>query len=560
MPDRRVGHLIRPTRRTVLGTGAALGAALAGVGWRRAVDAVAAGLLRPPELLHDQGRPAGTPDPTIPIDHVVIVMMENHSFDNYLGMLAHSVPGRTAADGLTVDANGVLLNYNPVSTTGFIRSFHMPSTCQMESNPSQAWTATHLSVNHGAMDGFVLAPQCGDVSMGYWDKTDIPFYYSLAATFPVANRWFASAPAQTYPNRRFLYAATAYGEIATITPGPTDPAPPNGTIFDRLNAHGISWTNYATDLPEVAIIPTIVENNPTHISPIAQFYADAAAGNLPNVSLVNPDFDVVDVIGSLPPGSPVPPSVRANGQDEENPANINYGESFVSSVVNAVLQSPHWTAGNIMAVWCYDEHGGYYDHVAPPAAVAPDAIPPQLGAQDVRGGYDTYGVRVPAVVVSPWSRRNYVSNVVHDHTSILGFIERKWNLPPMTLRDANADALLDFFDFTAPAFATPPVLAAPGNPAVSATTCSTADPNRRVEPYPGGQRPGGNPTVLPSSSPGTAVPDLPVGTGVATAGLLATWATLRARRSRGDAGQRGSASNTGGEPRELAEQAHLADT
>src|SRR6202030_3296607 len=99
---------------------------------------------------------------------------------------------------------------------------------------------------------------------------------------------------------------------------------------------------------------------------------DAAAGTLPSVSLVNPDFDVVDVIGSLPPNSPVPPSVRANGQDEENPANINYGESFVAQVVNAVMQSPHWSGRNVMVVWCYDEHGGYYDHVAPPAAIAPD--------------------------------------------------------------------------------------------------------------------------------------------------------------------------------------------
>jgi phospholipase C len=528
-----VGHLIRPSRRTVLGTGAAVAGALAGFGWRRTVDAVAAGLLRPPDTLLDERRPAGAPDPSIPIDHVVVVMMENHSFDSHLGMLGHKPNNRPAVDGLTVDAGGTLLNYNPATPSGFIRSFHMPSLCQMESNPSQAWNATHLSVNGGAMDGFVLAPGCGDVSMGYWDQSNIPFYYSMAGTFPVANRWFASTPAQTYPNRRFLYAATAYGLISTTTPGPTDPGPPNGTIFDRLNAHGISWTDYATNLPEIAIIPSVAENNPTHIAPIAQFYADAAAGTLPNVSLVNPDFDVVDVIGSLPPSSPVPPSVRANGQDEENPANLNYGESFVAGVVNAVMQSPHWTQRNIMLVWCYDEHGGYYDHVPPPAAVAPDSIPPQLGAQDVRGGYDTYGVRVPAVVVSPWSRPNHVSNIVHDHTSILGFIERKWNLPPMTLRDANADALLDFFDFTSPAFATPPTLAAPGNPALSQPGCSTADPNRRVEPYPGGQRPGGNPTVLPGSPPAD-VPDLPAAGGVASAALLAAWAAIRARSAQPD--------------------------
>jgi phospholipase C len=525
-----VGHALRPTRRTVLGTGAAIAAALFGIDWRHTVDAVAAGVLRAPGMIPDPSRPIGSPDPTIPIDHVVIVMMENHSFDCYLGMLPHVTGGRPSADGLAIDIDGTPLNYNPASATGFIRSFHMPSSCQMESNPSQAWDATHLSVNGGRMDGFVLAPQCGDVSMGYWDQTDIPFYYSLASTFPVANRWFAAAQAQTYPNRRFLYAATAYGLIATITPGPNDPGPPNGTIFDRLNAHGISWLDYATDLPEIAIIPSVVKSNPTHVAPIAQFYADAAAGNLPNVSLVNPDFDVVDAIGSLPPNSPVPPSTRANGEDEENPSNVNYGENFVSRVVNAILQSPHWTKQNVMLVWCYDEHGGYFDHVAPPAAVKPDDIPPLLGPGDVQDGYDVYGVRVPAVVVSPWSRSNYTSNVVHDHTSILSFIETKWNLPAMTMRDANADNLLDFFDFSSPAFATPPQLAAPKNPAVSDVACSTADPNRPIEPYPGGQRPA-NPIVLPSTAP-TGVPEYPLAT-LAGAGA-ALGAFMRRRAQAGD--------------------------
>ncbi|MBV8195685.1 MAG: hypothetical protein JOY80_09175, partial [Candidatus Dormibacteraeota bacterium] len=278
---------VTPGRRTVLkaGAGALAAIATAGAPWARALHAVAAGLLRPPHSLPDPSRPAGTPDPSIPIDHVVIVMMENHSFDSYLGMLPHVTPTRSAVDGLTLDTDGVtLLNYNPASATNFIRSFRMPSTCQMESNPSQAWDATHLSVNSGRMDGFVLAPQCGDVSMGFWEQQDIPFYYSLASTFPVANRWFASVQAQTYPNRRFLYAATAYGLVSTVTPGPTDPPPPNGTIFDRLNAYGISWKNYATDLPEIAIIPSVAENNPTNITSIGQFYIDAAAGTLPNVS------------------------------------------------------------------------------------------------------------------------------------------------------------------------------------------------------------------------------------------------------------------------------------
>jgi phospholipase C len=128
-------------------------------------------------------------------------------------------------------------------------------------------------------------------------------------------------------------------------------------------------------------------------------------------------------------------------------------------------------------VWVYDEHGGYYDHVPPPRAVPPDAIPPSLGAGDVPGGYDIYGVRVPAVVVSPWARRHHVSPVVYDHTSVLAFLELKWNLPALTYRDANAAPLLDFLSFRRPGFAEPPVLAAAASP-LGGRGCSTADPGR----------------------------------------------------------------------------------
>jgi phospholipase C len=111
----------------------------------------------------------------------------------------------------------------------------------------------------------------------------------------------------------------------------------------------------------------------------------------------------------------------------------------------------------------YDEHGGYYDHVPPPRAIRPDNIAP-IPVPDqpplLPGAFDRYGFRVPTVVVSPWARANYVSNVVQDHTSITAFIEHKWNLPAMTFRDANAHPMTDYFDFTAPAFASPPKLAA----------------------------------------------------------------------------------------------------
>jgi phospholipase C len=144
-----------------------------------------------------------------------------------------------------------------------------------------------------------------------------------------------------------------------------------------------------------------------------------------------------------------------------------------------------------MLVWLYDEHGGWYDHVAPPPAIAPDSIPPKLGSGDVPGGYDTYGVRVPAVVVSGCARPHAVTNVVHDHTSILATIQAKWNLPAMTYRDANATTMADFLD-TKVRFPQPPTLAAPSNLAASEQGCDPSAPTFQVH------------QSAPASSPPTA--------------------------------------------------------
>ena len=114
-----------------------------------------------------------------------------------------------------------------------------------------------------------------------------------------------------------------------------------------------------------------------------------------------------------------------------------------------------------MLIYTYDEHGGYYDHVPPPSAIPPDSIPPQLGPRDVPGGYDIYGPRVPAVVASPYAKPHAVTDVVHDHTSVLATIEAKWNLPALTYRDANAATIMDFLDAGHAAFTTPPAIQGP---------------------------------------------------------------------------------------------------
>jgi phospholipase C len=369
-------------------------------------------------------------------------------------------------DGFRLGANGLPIDANPYDGK-LLKAFHMPSTCQLESHPGQNWNASHLSYNDGRNDGFVQAS--GPVAMGYWDGTDIPFYYGLAETFPVCDRFFCSTLAQTYPNRRFLIAGTAAGIVSTSNEALVAPTPPNGTIFDRLDAHDIPWLNYYNDLPSVAVIPEVASKHPKRLVKAEQFLTDAAAGTLPAFSIVDPDF---------------------GHQSEEDPQDIRIGERFAADIINAALHGKAWD--KTLLIWTFDEHGGYYDHVPPPRAIKPDNIPPDIQVPpDMPGAYDRYGFRIPTVIVSPYARRDYVSHVTHDITSILQLVETKWNLPALTFRDANADNLLDSLDFDAePAFRAPPDLPEPGLPTSAATqaaaarfdACTEGDPRGPIPP------------------------------------------------------------------------------
>jgi len=489
------------TRRTFL-SGSAAAAILAGlqgcggssdVSGGAAASGSAAGdgvASRMPGSLPNPSVAAGTADTTLPFDRIVVVVMENHSFDGHLGML--SVRGQPKADGLTLNASQIPTNSNPLDG-GYQKSFHMQGTCQ-PGGVTQSWDASHTQIDGGKMDGFAAT---SNTAMGYWDESDLPFYYSLAKTFCLGNRSFCSVPAQTYPNRRFLYSGTAMGTISTDTAGFSLPAPAAGTLMDLLTKYNVSWRNYFTDLPATVIIPQNLENHPLNYAPITQFFVDALAGTLPAVSFVDPEFGLIDEVGSLLfgfldaiPDLPAPLTDALNvlrntvdslSGSEENPADVALGEAFVSQVVQAVMASPTWKS--TLLVWTYDEHGGYYDHVPPVSVPEPDSIQPVLASGDAAGAYNITGMRVPTVVVSPYSKPNEVTDVMHDHTSIIATIARKWNLPALTHRDAQANTLLDFLDLdSAPFFLTPPQLAAPATPTLGLFGCQSTAPAPIISP------------------------------------------------------------------------------
>jgi len=444
------------TRRALLSTAAGGAAALAYgrvPAWARPL-AAAAGVRRPDSLPFPHRR-AGT-ESMPQIKHVVVLMMENHSFDNLLGMVPHQVPGRRKVDGLAL-RGGRPANFNADPTGRPVVASAATSPCQPDGLPRQDWNASHQAWAGGANSGFVLAS--GPVAMAFWDQRDLPFTYSLVRHFPIGQRYFCSTLCQTYPNRRFLFTGTASGLVATN--GQTlQIHAANGTIFDRLDQHHIEWANYYQQAPSALIVPGFfTPARKRRLKKMDQFFKDAAAGRLPSFTMLDPNYDTTS---------------------EENPQDVQVGEEFVAKVVNALMHGPGWK--NTAFFLTYDEHGGYYDHVPPPRAIAPDNVGPvQPPGQPVltAGGFDRYGFRVPLVVASPWARARYVSNIVQDHTSITAFIERKWNLPAMTFRDANAHPMTDYFDFTAPVppFAEPPKLAAAPGLARGLAECHAAGLN-----------------------------------------------------------------------------------
>src|SRR5437588_1549535 len=257
------------SRRTLLkGMAAGAGLAVAGPAVRFGSRAAPGAALRAPGSLPFPNLPPGTD--TLPqIEHIVVLMMENHSFDNYFGVLGRG-------DGFQLGPDGLPANTCPDSAGRPVRAYHAPDLCQNHGGVSQSWNASHRAYDGGRNDGFVVASSTQ--AMSYFTDADLPYYDALARAFPVCDRFFSSVMAKTYPNRRFLMAGTALGQVDDVAPALSDPPPPNGTIFDRLEAHGISWKNYFVDLPTTGLFPYQLTKFLGRILPVADFFVDAALG------------------------------------------------------------------------------------------------------------------------------------------------------------------------------------------------------------------------------------------------------------------------------------------
>ena len=437
-------------------------------------------------------------DAQIPITNVVVVMMENHSFDNYFGQLDKAQSRTDVEDPDGGDTNTIV---GPDGGTTVAPYVHAPHLCTLDTN--HEWDGTHLSWADGGMSGFAQVndgwsagdlPNGADPSLAsgvramfYYDQTDIPFYYSLAQSFAIADHYHASVLGPTWVNRMYFWGGSSLGRTENVFPDITkDPFPPqdsNGNyapveagILDELEERHVDWAIYADASPTALVYYGVgllnrfgrplplhrATPNPANTSDHTDFLEAAAAGTLPQMSFLDPDTI----------------HENSDGQDEHPPADVQIGQKWMSDVVHAVMSSPQWPHIALIITW--DEHGGFYDHLPPPPACVPDAIDPILGTTSnnkLPAKFDRYGVRVPLIVVSPYAKKGYVGHATYDHTSILRFIETKFKVPALTGRDANADPLMDLFDFTGVPNATPPTIPAPTVDPTEKTYCETTYPH-----------------------------------------------------------------------------------
>jgi phospholipase C len=392
---------------------------------------------------------ADGPTANTPIEHFLVLMQENHSFDNYFG----TYPG---ANGFSPDTCMPVDPSDP-NNTECVKPFHIGEGGVDNFDPDHSSETSKLQYNEGQMNGFVYAlnlrNQDGRLAMAHYDEQDLPYYWNIIDQYVLFDNFFSSAQGGSFENHMYWVAATR-GQKDGQTLQETLANTP--TIFDRLQEKGISWKfyvqnydptlNYRTssEFPanrasQVTWVPLLnidrFLDNPdlfSHIVDLNEYYADLVNGTLPSVAFIVP-----------------------SGPSEHPPSSVQSGQRFVKTLIQALMQSHYWD--NSVFAWSYDDWGGWYDHVAPPQVDA-----------------DGYGFRVPTILVSAYARRGYIDHTQLDFTSYLRFIEDNWDLAPLAQRDAQANSIVNALDFTQPP------RPAQFLPYERVTDAAKAEPDRRV--------------------------------------------------------------------------------
>ncbi len=406
---------------------------------------------------------AAAPPATVPIKHLVFIIQENHSFDNYFGTYpgANGIPPGTRipvnpnATSQMVQEPFHLNASNPISIVGDelppgvaepmtlnasgTSPFHIPSQVQVQ--VSSAWEAARLSLDHGKMDGFIYAQNQyvpnGTLSIGYYNRSDLPYYYDYADNFVLDDNFFSSLTGPSLPNHLYIASGTSGGIIddvgRTLTSGGVGVGSLHltwATLAQELTAANVTWAWYTGQSPAVSgtvwnVLPlfSYFQQNfqllQAHDLDTQSFVDAVAGGSLPSVSWITPG-------GWHSPGNPT--ACLSQDVSEHPPSRQDCGMDYVAGLVNTVMKSSYWNDTAIVLTW--DDYGGFYDHVAPPSV-------------------DQYGdgFRVPTIVISPWAKHGFVDHTQYEFGSMLKLAETIFHVPSLTVRDAQASDMLNSFDF-----------------------------------------------------------------------------------------------------------------
>jgi phospholipase C len=426
-----------------------------------------------------QATPTPTPTPAVPpgslntsINHIILFMQENRSFDHYFGALNAYRAKQNPPLPQDVDTWGPNKTPAGVSSPGFdaatggqgppIPAFHMQSACS--ENATSSWDESHkiFNLNNGnnnlgpflmngaafvqghfardeAAKGNNFVDLTGKRAMGFYDDSDLPFYYFIASNFATSDRWFSPVATRTQPNRIYWMAATSQGHIFA-----PDSQLPAKTIFQLMDEHNITWKIYEASGNTYFNFFSYSLTHHTNVVPLTQYFTDLQNNTLPQVAYIETGVEVGET--------------STSAVDEHPDDNIQIGAQFAANLLTSLMKSASWK--DSVFIQTYDEGGGFYDHVPPMTEVNPDGIAAILGPNDFSGidNFTLSGFRVPMFVASPFSKKNFVSHTPMDFTAALKLIETRFNLPALTARDAAMPDMTEFFDFTTNTgpWATPP--------------------------------------------------------------------------------------------------------